>query len=377
MNPAPQSLTLSETDLHDFARGAAFLGTGGGGDPYIGRLLCQAAMREFGPPRIIDVSSLADDATVAFIAMVGAPTVVVEKAVSGADIDLALQRLSQRLGRPLDALMPAEIGGVNSTLPIVAAARSGLPLLNVDGMGRAFPEIQMVVMNFEGVSATPFVVVDEHLNSTIVDTVSALRAEEFVRAMAMQMGLSCVVAGYPMTGAEAKRATIHGTMTEALHIGRAIAAGRRSGDPVGALLEALTASSVYGYAREVFDGKIVDLRRATEGGFTVGYCTMEALNDPAALMEITFQNENLVAKENDVLRAIVPDLITVVDRETAEPIPTESLRYGQRVKVIAAAAPALLKTPQALKYVRPRCFRLDYDYVPLQDLSRERAQDVT
>ena len=369
MTMSNQSLSLTDVDLVDFATGAAFLGAGGGGDPYIGRLLCQAAIREFGHPRIIDVNDFPDDALVAFVALVGAPTVVVEKAVAGPDIDLVLERLSQRLGRPLDALMPAEIGGVNSTLPIVAAARSGLPLLNVDGMGRAFPEIQMVVMNFEGLSATPFVVVDEHKNAITIDTDSAIKAEEFVRSIAMQMGLSCVVAGYPMTGAQAKRATVHNTMTEALQIGRAIRAGRKAGDPVGALIEALSSSVAYGFACELFDGKIIDLQRTTEGGFAVGHCRLESIDGGSRAMEIVFQNENLIARENGDLRAVVPDLITVVDRESAEPIPTEALRYGQRVRVIATAAPAAIKTPQALKFVSPRCFKLDVDFTPVQQLN--------
>nr|WP_321359743.1 DUF917 domain-containing protein [uncultured Hyphomonas sp.] len=362
-------LVLSEADLHDFARGAAFLGTGGGGDPYIGRLMAQNAIREYGHPKIVNVDTLEDDATVAFVAMLGAPTVLNEKATSGADIDLAVKRLSERLGRPIDALMPAEIGGVNSTVPIVAAARLGLPLLNADGMGRAFPEIQMVVMNFEGVRATPFVIVDEHLNSVIIETETAKRAEDFVRSVAINMGLSCIVAGYPMTGAEVKRATVHNTLTEALEIGRAIAAGRREGDAVGALVRRLSDSSIYGHARVLFDGKIVDLRRETTAGFSIGHCRIDGLNTASGSMDIQFQNENLVALENGELRAVVPDLITIVDRETAEPIPTEALRYGQRVKVIAAAAPKLLKTPQALEFVHPNCFGLDFDFTPIDELT--------
>jgi DUF917 family protein len=365
----PGELILSEDDLHDFARGAAFLGTGGGGDPYIGRLMAQNAIREFGHPKIIDVNSLDDDATVAFVAMLGAPTVLNEKAASGADIDLAVMRLSERLGKPIDALMPAEIGGVNSTVPIVAAARLGLPLLNADGMGRAFPEIQMVVMNFEGVRATPFVIIDEHLNSVIIETGAAKRAEDFVRSVAINMGLSCIVAGYPMTGAEVKRATVHNTLTEALEIGRAIAAGRRAGDAVGGLVRRLSESSIYGHARILFDGKIVDLRRETTAGFSIGHCKIEGLNGTSGAMDVQFQNENLVALENGIVRAVVPDLITVVDRETAEPIPTEALRYGQRVKVIAAAAPKLLKTPQALEFIHPRCFGLDFDFTPIEELT--------
>lgn len=355
-------------DMHDFVRGAAVLGTGGGGDPYIGRLMVQAAIRDYGHPRIIGLADLDDDAQVAFIAMLGAPTVLSEKAASGHDIELAIARLSERLGRRIDALMPAEIGGVNSTIPIVAAARLGLPLLNADGMGRAFPEIQMVTMNFQGVSACPFVVVDEHGNSTIVETDTAKRAEEFVRAIAVQMGLSCMVSGYPMSGAEAKRATIPDTLTEALEIGRAIRQGRDRGDAVGALAERLNASSIYGYGRELFDGKIVDLRRETTRGFAIGHCQIEALADPETKLDLQFQNEFLVAIQNGAVRAIVPDLIIVVDRETAEPITVESLRYGQRVKVIAAAAPAALRTPQALQVIRPECFGLAHEYQPIENL---------
>ena len=42
------SLRLTVSDLPDLARGAAFLGTGGGGNPYIGRLMVERAMQETG-----------------------------------------------------------------------------------------------------------------------------------------------------------------------------------------------------------------------------------------------------------------------------------------------------------------------------------------
>ncbi|MEM6912866.1 MAG: DUF917 domain-containing protein, partial [Pseudomonadota bacterium] len=336
---------------------------------YIGRLMAHNAIKRYGHPRIVDPMSLDDDANVCFVAMLGAPTVLVEKAIAGEDIEFAVAKIAEQLGRPIDALMPVEIGGVNSTLPIVAAARLQLPLLNADGMGRAFPAVQMVVMNFEGVHPTPFVVVDEHLNTVTVETDTADRAESFVRVVATQMGMSCVVAGYPMTGAQAKTATIHNTLTEALEIGQAIARGRRHGDPVAALLERLKQSSIYGFAEEIFDGKITDVHRRTEGGFSVGECKIQALDDPARFMHIDFQNENLVALEGDRVRASVPDLITIVDRETADPIPTEALKFGQRVKVIAVAAPALLKTPEALAHVAPRAFGIDHDFIPIQQLA--------
>lgn len=367
------ALELSESDLTDFAMGAAFLGAGGGGDPYIGQLMAKNAIREFGHPMILDAESLPDDATVVMVGMLGAPTVLTEKAAAGPDIDLAIQRMSERLGRPVDVLMPIEIGGVNSTIPIVASARSGLPLLNADGMGRAFPEIQMLVMNFEGLSATPFVIVDEHLNSVIVDTSTAPDAEAFVRTIAVHMGLSCMVTGYPMTGADAKRATVWNTLTVALDIGRAIVRGRRTGDPVGELIRSLCATDIYGYAREIFDGKLIDLQRDTATGFSVGQARFEGLSDPERHLLVKFQNEYLIALEGDTLKAVVPDLIAIVDRETAEPIPVEALRYGQRVKILAVAAPKIITTPQALASVSPRCFGLDVNYQPIRSLAGDAS----
>ena len=43
--------------------------------------------------------------------------------------------------------MTIEEGGVNATLPLVVSALSGLPVIDADGMGRAFPELQMVTYN--------------------------------------------------------------------------------------------------------------------------------------------------------------------------------------------------------------------------------------
>ena len=41
----PPVTSIGEDDLEALARGAAVLGTGGGGDPYIGRLLAAQALR--------------------------------------------------------------------------------------------------------------------------------------------------------------------------------------------------------------------------------------------------------------------------------------------------------------------------------------------
>lgn len=46
------------SDIEDIALGAALLGAGGGGDPYIGKLLAIGAVKECGEVSLIDVDEL-------------------------------------------------------------------------------------------------------------------------------------------------------------------------------------------------------------------------------------------------------------------------------------------------------------------------------
>lgn len=359
---------ISATDIVDLARGAAFLGTGGGGDPYIGRLMAEHAIREFGMPKVISVDELADDAAVFSAAMVGAPTVVMEKGTSGEDIDLSVHKLAEFIGRKPDAIVPLEIGGVNSMLPVVAAARLGLPLIDCDGMGRAFPEIQMLTFNVYGVSATPAIVVNEHLESVIVETDDAKRAEDLIRVSAIQMGLSVLFSGYPMTGKQVKDYSVRSTLSLALGIGQAIRRGHDDGNPIDALLSYLRSTDYFNKCAVLCDGKITDLRRETARGFALGTCEIADLRQANYCMEIIFQNENLIARLNGKTVTIVPDLITIVDSETAEPITVESLRYGQRVKVIGTSSAPIMRTPESLAVFGPRKFGLDEDFSPIESL---------
>ena len=77
-------LRLDRRDLLDIARGAAFLGTGGGGNPYVGRLMVERAMEDTGRTlELLDLADLPDDGLVIPTAMMGAPTCIVEKLPEG------------------------------------------------------------------------------------------------------------------------------------------------------------------------------------------------------------------------------------------------------------------------------------------------------
>ncbi|MBC7113870.1 MAG: DUF917 family protein, partial [Candidatus Methanomethyliales bacterium] len=69
---------------------AAILSTGSGWDPYIGKLMAIDAIEE-DPVKLMDPSGLPDDALDVPTAMMGAPTVMLEKIPKGDEVLQALR----------------------------------------------------------------------------------------------------------------------------------------------------------------------------------------------------------------------------------------------------------------------------------------------
>lgn len=353
---------IGEGHLDDVAIGAAVLGTGGGGNPYLGALLAKQEIREYGSVELVTVDEVADDALVVPTAGMGAPTVGVEKLPRGDEHVRALQALESFLGRPVTHTVSIEAGGSNSTVPFRVAARLGIPVVDADGMGRAFPEIQMVTPTVYGISATPMALADEKGNIAIIDTIDNHWAERFSRSITIDMGCVADIALYPLSGGQLKQAMIPGTISLAEELGRLIRQTRAAhGDPIAAMVSRLD-----GY--RLFDGKISDVQRRTEGGFAKGQARIEGAGpDTGSTLVVCFQNEHLVAIRDGQVVASAPDLIIVLDAETGVPITTEQLRYGFRVSVIAAVCDFRWRTGPGLALVGPRAFGYDFEYIPLEE----------
>ena len=346
---------ITVDDLPALTRGAAIFGAGGGGDPYLGGLLARVALEEYGPVPLVTLDELTDDALVVPVAGIGAPTVSVEKPDSIESLDGAVEALTQRLGRRPTHITCIEVGGGNSTLPIVAAARLGIPLLDADGMGRAFPELHMVLPTLYGVHPSPVCMVDEKGNRVTIDVVSDEWAERLARPVTTEMGGSALMSCYPMTGRQARESLVPGSLSRCVEVGAARPAG---GDtPSRAVAEAMG-------GRVLFTGKISDVERATTGGFARGRITVTGLGDDAgSALDIDFQNENLVARIGDRVLATVPDLIVVLDTVSGAAIPTEGLAFGQRVSIIATPADERWHSPGGIALVGARAFGYDFDTV--------------
>ncbi|MCH9009731.1 MAG: DUF917 domain-containing protein [Chloroflexi bacterium] len=351
---------LVEDDLESIAIGAGILGTGGGGNPYIGRLRARQAIREHGPVNVLSPEELTDEDRIICVGGIGAPTVGIEK-LRDYQSYTALRAIEEYTGEKATAIISNEIGGSNSLEPLIPAAMAGLPVVDADGMGRAFPEFQMKTFFVYGVPCTPMVICDEKGNTAIItEALNPKWVERMARAVTIQMGSIACYAVAPMSAEQVRNTAVLHSLTLAKSLGEAVrGARRRSEDTTSAILGTCG-------GKVLFQGKIVDVDRRTTAGFARGKVELEGINSFAGgRLEIEFQNENLVARLDGKVVCIVPDLICIVDLERGEPITTELLRYGFRVTVLGFPAPALWTTDAGLQVAGPQAFGYDLDYAPL------------
>ena len=345
--------TLHEDDIGPLATGAWILGSGGGGSPHDGWLNLDALYRGGVTIDVIDPGELGDDDLVAVVSTMGAPLAGQERLADPELSAAPVRALEDWLGRSFQAVMAVEIGGGNGIEPFLVGATLNLPVVDADAMGRAFPEAQMTSFAIHDLVMFPMALGDVRDNTVIVSRAASWQwMERLSRAVTTALGSTAPTAKAPRTGREVKDCAIHGSVSRAIRIGQAVAdAGRRLADPVAAVI-----GSEGG--RVIFTGKVGDVRRRTSEGFLKGQAVLEG----AGTFVVHFQNEYLVGLHDGLPVVMTPDIICLMDVESGEAVGTETLRYGQRIAVIALPVPEILTTPRGLELVGPRAFGYDFDY---------------
>jgi DUF917 family protein len=352
---------LSLEDVRALELGAAILGTGGGGNPHIGRLRTEQLLKSGLTLSILPFEELRDDDVVVSVGGIGAPVVSFEKFEKGDECYQAMRAVERAAHTRVTALISGEIGGANSMEPMITGMQAGLPIVDGDGMGRAFPELQMCTFFIYGHQPFPTAIADEKGNHVVfTGTRDMVWLERLARATTVDMGGTAGVALPPLSGAYIRQTAVPRTVTQAILLGYGVLDARmHKRSPVEVILERCS-------GQLLFQGKIVDVNRRLARGFAIGRCLIEGFGtDSGSQLTIDLQNENLIALKDGVPVATVPDLICMVDVESGQPITTEVLRYGLRVAVLGIPCHPLLRTPQALAVIGPRAFGYDLDYHPL------------
>jgi len=349
---------IEPDELEPLATGAWILGAGGGGSPYCGYLNIKKLYEEGVRVRLMAPADLADDDLVAVVSNMGAPLVGQERLADPAFAARPVRMMEDHLGRKFRAVMSVEIGGGNAIQPLLVAAVTGLPVVDADAMGRAFPEAQMTSFAICDLRPYPLALADIRDNEVIIPRAASWKwMERLSRKACSEVGSIAATAKAPRTGKEVKACAILHTTTQAVAIGRAVRAARRAHrDPTEAVLD-------HQGGRLLFRGKVQDMARRTTEGFLRGRAEFLGLDEfRDRRFSLDFQNEWLIGRLDGRPVVTVPDIVCVMDTHSGEAIGTEVLRYGQRVTIIALPAPAILSTPAGLRYVGPRAFGYDLDF---------------
>lgn len=349
---------ISLDDIECLAVGAWVLGTGGGGSPYLGLLNMRQLYAEGYRVQLMAPADLADDDWVAAVSNMGAPLVGQERLTDSRTIARAVSLMEEHTGHRFRGIMALEIGGGNSIQPLMAAAHLGRAVIDADMMGRAYPEAQMTSVAVGDLRPYPLTTVDPRGLESIVEKVPSWKWMERVsRKICVEYGSIASTCKAPRTGAEVKQWAIHGTTSKAIAIGRAVReAQRRHDDPIAAILSVEP-------GKVLFRGKVVDVERRATEGFLRGRTRFEGMDDwRGSALELSFQNEWIVAWLDGKPIAMSPDLICVLDSVTGEAVGTETIRYGQRVTVIALPPPPVFLSEKGLRFVGPRAFDYDIEF---------------
>ncbi len=354
---------VTADELEPLAIGAWILGTGGGGSPYLGYLNIKRLYEAGTTVSLMDPAALDDDDLVAVVSNQGAPLVGQERLSDPEFAAKPVRMMEDYLGRKFRAVMSVEIGGGNAIQPFLVSAVMGMPVIDADAMGRAFPEAQMTSFAIADLQMFPLTQADIRDNEVIVTRAASWKwMERISRKVCTELGSIAATCKAPRSGREVKDHGILHTVTKAINLGRAVLAARREHrDPIDAILRSED-------GLRLFAGKVQDIERRTTEGFLRGRARLEGLDGDAGNgFDLDFQNEFIVGRRNGEAVITSPDLICVLDSVSGEAIGTESLRYGQRVTVIALPAPPILLTPKGLAHVGPRAFNYDIDFVSVFD----------
>lgn len=367
---------LSEIDLELLRIGTYILGCGGGGDPFPEFLSTRNLLRKGETICVVDTKDIAKytkgTGSIGSLCSAGSPTVSNEQ-LKGPGMVKCVEVMKKFTGKSIDLVFPVEIGGGNgmSVFRVATSSQLNVPVIDCDLMGRAYPthwQTIPVVNSEDGKPCYPPLVASNGNGNTIIvaETKSDYLLEKVLRASLSEIGCTVDLINPPMDEKTTTLNTIHGSLSLAWRIGRAVRIARQRSEIYKMPQRILEAFGNSG--KLLFEGKIVGVERRLHKGHVWGDVLIESL-DKTHVMTIPFKNENIYAKIDDKVVCSVPDLISIIDSNTGEAVGTPDYRYGLFVFVLGIApSDKWTSTTKAIEIGGPKGFDLeDVDYKPISE----------
>jgi DUF917 family protein len=350
------SQVIAPSDLDALELGARLLGSGGAGDPRLARMLLEVELDRLGTLTVLDSHELDNGTPVISVGLAGSVTAFAEKPGRGDEFTRAFRAVAAFHGDRSPAISGYETAGINAFIPLLVAAQTGSPIVDIDGMGRGLSWLDQTTFDALGVAISPFVLVDPTGAEIIVRNMGGADGERFIRHNTVLMGGWSAFAGYRMDAATAQRVSVRGSLRRALTLGRALLRARAS--------ERARLTLVSVLCREVPDvrylarGRIGEISWTHVHGYARGTLVIWSNSARPHPLRIEVSNEYLVVMEFGSVVARVPDLICLLDTRSGTPILAEQIGWGMEVDVLALPAPERWQRDGLWKRVNPEIYGL-------------------
>lgn len=342
---------LGRSELTSIVYGSSFYGGGGGGASEEGLALIEA-MYEEDPNAVIqmiDIAQMEEDPNVVstMVAALGSPVATKGKTFQKESVNAVKGMMEEArfLGKELKYVYSGEMGGGNTLLPLYAAWKCGLPVIDTDGNGRAVPELNTGLLPVHGIPTSPVILSSEAGDTMVArteDPMDCAACEKIARYMCQAFDQGIGIAVWMMNRQQHMQASAIGQMTLAIEVGD-ILRNTQADAAVGKLNDYFAAKGTP-FCPIVESGVITDISIVSQGGFDTGVTTVHA--DSGETYKVVFQNENLYVqaldqKAGERTVVTVPSIISMLDLSggmMAVPISNSETYVGQRIALTQTKA---------------------------------------
>ena len=331
--------------------GATFLGGGGGGPLDVGMDIIENTLGQNYSVEVLELKDTVASDYGAMVASLGSPEKIKENGNFGPDGVAAYEAFQTAMsleGKNVAYMYSGEMGGFNTMVPIlvtILANKGGskVKLLDVDGNGRAVPELNTSLNSARGFPPKPIGLGALTGTKCIVYSDKDEEGEQICRALCQLYNSQIGFSTWAMSCEELNGNAVVGCLSLAKSIGEMLEAARTAEcdhDPMSYL------SKIEGFqCRRLVHGEIVDKTVEVVAGFDVGKTKVKSLDGDGSTYTIYFQNENLyVTDDNGNVIITAPEVISMVNRDPAgtrysgEPMDNATTKVGMKVDIILSPA---------------------------------------
>ena len=335
---------MSFEDIEGLRAGSHFLASGGGLEFEISKLMLKNQLSAR-LPEIVELGSLKSDDLVVLISYMGCPVIEAEKNFNLSHLDKLIKKIESVFQKKIDVFSMWGVAGGGCFLPLFLSSLFDISIVDADSTGRNFPELQMLSTNLAGIPPRKAFIsnVMGHVFEIGCDNFQAL--ERHARRITVSSGGACMIIPQVLTGEEAKRGLISGSLTKAMTIGKIIQETR----DLNAVME---------YVQGTFVG-VGGVVSTTGMGLPKPFKRRVILRNTETrkVWELLMENEYSILLENGKVIAEVPDIIVLCDPYSCEPLTAKDFKKGANVAICTMKAPDVWYTEKGLALIQTEAYR--------------------